>query len=107
LHGRAGLHYGPPLPHPVRRRMPCLIAASVSPMLCALGAVQVLAVAAASAARLSEGTRHQAIGQWLCLGALAVVGGLCGATIRLGPDAAASCAVTLAIMTVIAVADFG
>ncbi len=83
-----------------------LLALSVSPSLCALGAVQVLGVATAGISRLMEGTRHERLGHWLCLGGLAVIGATCGAAVRLGPDAAACCAVTLAIMTLIAVCDF-
>jgi hypothetical protein len=40
------------------------------------------------------------------MAALAVIGGLCGVAIQLGPDSAAVCAGTLAVMTMIAVADF-
>lgn len=81
-------------------------AIAVSPVYCALGAVQVMGVAAAGLARLTEGTRHERSGQWLCLAALAVVGSECGVAIQFGPDAAAACAATLAIMTLITVADF-
>jgi hypothetical protein len=87
------------LPHPV-------LALAISPALCALGIVQVLCVAAAGVTRLTEGTRHERGGQWLFLFALAVAGGLCGAAIQCGPDSAAVCAATLALMTLIAVADF-
>lgn len=79
---------------------------SVSPALCALGAVQIVGVATAGIARMVEGTRHERLGHWLCVGGLALIGATCGAAVRLGPDAAASCAVTLAIMTLIAVCDF-
>lgn len=82
------------------------VAMSVSPTLCLLGCVQVLGVVAAGMARLAEGTSLERWGQRLCLGSLAVIGMLCGAAIRVGPDAAAACAVTLAVMTLIAVADF-
>jgi len=82
-----------------------LLALAVSPALCALGAVQVLGVVTAGIARLVEGTRHERAGHVLCIGGLAVIGATCGAAVRLGPDAAASCAVTLAIMTLIAVCD--
>ncbi len=82
------------------------LAVAVSPVFCALGAVQVLGVLAAGLARLSEGTRHQAGGQWLCLFALAVMGCVCGMAIQCGPDSAAACAATLALMTLITVADF-
>ena len=83
-----------------------LVAATVSPLLCALGAAQVLCLLAAGAARFTEGTPHERGGQWLCLAALTVVGALCGAAIQFGPDAAAACAGTLAIMTLVTVSDF-
>lgn len=81
------------------------LAISCSPALCALGAVQVLCVAAAGFSRLAEGTRFERGGQWLCLAALGVVGSLCGAAIQFGPDTAAACATTLALVTMIAVVD--
>lgn len=84
-----------------------LIALAVSPALCALGALQVLGVVVAGVARLVEGTRHERLGHAMCIAGLAVIGATCGAAVRLGPDAAASCAVTLAIMTLIAICDFG
>lgn len=83
-----------------------LLALAVSPMFCAIGAVQVIGLAAAAVARLTEGTRHECGGQCLCLAALAVVGGVCGVAIQFGPAAAAASATTLALMTLIAVADF-
>ncbi len=85
---------------------PALLAVSLSPMLCTLGVVQLLCVLAAGFSRLAEGTRFERSGQWLCLAALAVVGGLCGVAIQFGPDSAAVCAGTLALITMIAVADF-
>ncbi len=84
---------------------PMLAAFSVSPTLCALGAVQVLCVAAAGFSRLAEGTRFEQGGQWLCLAALAAVGTACGIAIQLGPDTAAACAATLALITMITVID--
>lgn len=81
------------------------LAVAVSPVLCAFGAVQCLGLVAAGVARLTEGTRHEQGGQWLCLAGLAMVGALCGAAIQVGPDATATCAVTLAVMTLIAVVD--
>ena len=81
------------------------LAVAVSPVLCAFGAVQVLGLVAAGVARLTEGTRHEQGGQWLCLASLAVVGTACGMAIQLGPDSAAVCATTLAVMTMIAVVD--
>ncbi len=85
---------------------PSLFALALSPTLCALGAVQVLCVAAAGFSRLAEGTRFERGGHLLCVVALAVIGGLCGVAIQLGPDSAAACAGTLALMTMIAVGDF-
>lgn len=83
-----------------------LLALAVSPVLCAFGAVQVLGVATVGYARLAEGTRHERIGQWACFAAILLVGTLCGAAIPFGPDTAAACAATLALMTLLAVADF-
>jgi len=68
--------------------------------------MQVLGVVAAGVARLTEGTRHETGGQLLCLGALAIMGCICGVAIQYGPDTAAACAGTLAVMTLITVADF-
>lgn len=82
------------------------LAVVVSPTLCALGAIQVLGVLAAGVARLTEGTSHEVGGQWLCLIALGIMGCVCGVAIQCGPDAAAACAATLALMTLIAVVDF-
>jgi len=82
------------------------LAVAVSPVFCALGAVQVLGIVAAGVARLTEGTRHEVGGQWLCLTALAVIGAVCGVAIQFGPDTAAAAATTLAVMTLITVADF-
>lgn len=83
-----------------------LLALSVSPVLCTLGLVQILGLAAAAGARLVEGTRHERKGQLVCLAAMAVVGAVCFAALRLGPDSCAACAVTLSLMTFIAIADF-
>lgn len=83
-----------------------LFAVAVSPVLCALGLVQVLGIVAAAAARLSEGTRYERGGHWLCLVSLIIVGGVCGWSLQLGPGASAACAVTLTLMTLIAIVDF-
>jgi len=83
-----------------------LVAVAVSPSLCLLGLLQILGIASAGVARAMEGTRHERLGHWLCITSLAVIGGFCGAAVRIGPDATAACAVTLAVMTMIAVADF-
>jgi len=82
-----------------------LFAVAVSPLLCTLGAIQLLGIAAAGIARLAEGTRHERSGQWLCFAALAIVGGMCGYSLRIGPDSCAACAVTLTLMTLIAIVD--
>jgi hypothetical protein len=87
--------------------MTLLAALAVSPTLCTLGAVQVLGVVAAAVARLTEGSPHERIGHWLCFAGLAVIGTACGVAVRIGPGAAASCAVTLAVMTLVAVVDLG
>ena len=83
-----------------------LFAIAVNPLLCTLGLVQVLGIVAAAAARLAEGTRYERGGHWLCLLSLVVVGGLCGWSLQFGPGASAACAVTLTLMTLIAIVDF-
>jgi hypothetical protein len=83
-----------------------LFAIAVSPLLCTLGLVQLLGIMAAAAARLTEGTRYERGGQWLCLVSLVVVGGLCGWSLQFGPGSSAACAVTLTLMTLIAIIDF-
>ncbi|RLS32314.1 MAG: hypothetical protein DWH79_07940 [Planctomycetota bacterium] len=82
-----------------------LLALSLSPIVCALGGVQLLGLLAAGVARMAEGSRYERLGQWGCLAALGLVGGLCGFTIQFGPDAAATSAVTLMLMTMISVID--
>jgi hypothetical protein len=84
-----------------------LFAVAVSPLLCAMGVVQILGLVAAGLTRLSEGTRHERICQWLLVLALATVGGLCGFALQFGPASAAVCAVTLTLMTMITVFDPG
>jgi hypothetical protein len=83
-----------------------LFAISLSPLLCTLGLIQLLGIVAAAAARLAEGTRYERGGQWLCLLSLVVVGGLCGWSLQFGPGSSAACAVTLTLMTLIAIVDF-
>lgn len=83
-----------------------LFAFAVSPVLSTVAVLLVLGIAAAAVARMTEGTCHEAQGQWLCLAALAVMGTACGVAIQCGPDAAAAAAATLAVMTLITVADF-
>ena len=82
-----------------------LFAVSISPTMCLLGALQILGIVAAGVARAVEGTHHERLGQWVCIMGLAVIGAFCGVAVRIGPDATAACAVTLATMTMIAVAD--
>lgn len=82
-----------------------LLALAVSPIFCTIGAVQLLGIAAAAAARLTEGTRHEWCGQWVCLAGLATMGTVCGIAIQYGPDAAAASAAALALMTMITVID--
>ena len=82
-----------------------LFAQAVSPLLCTLGAIQVMGIAAAGISRLAEGTRHERVCQWLCFTAILVVGALCGYSLRIGPDSCAACAVTLTLMTLIAIVD--
>lgn len=82
-----------------------LFAIAVSPVLCAMSAVQIFGLVAAGLARLAEGTRHERNCQWLLLASLAAVGALCGFALQFGPDAGAVCAVTLTLMTMIAVVD--
>ena len=81
------------------------LAVAVSPVFCTIGLFQLLGIAAAATARLTEGTRHEWCGQWLCLGALATMGTVCGIAIQYGPDAAAVSAAALALMVMIAVID--
>jgi len=84
-----------------------LFAVAVSPVLCAMSVVQVFGLLAAGLSRLAEGTRHERGCQWLLVVALAAVGGLCGFALQFGPASAAVCAVTLTLMTMIAVFDGG
>lgn len=88
---------------------PCIAAAlsSVSPVLCAVGMMHVLTLAGAWLARASAGSRYERPCQAVCLGLLAVTGALCGVSLHLGPGMAVASAVTLALATLIAVADFG
>jgi hypothetical protein len=83
-----------------------LFAVAVNPLLCALGAVQILGIVAAASARMAEGTRYERWGQWVCLLSLVVMGGLCCWSLQLGPGVSAACAVTLTLMTLIAIMDF-
>lgn len=82
-----------------------LLSLAVSPIFCTIGIVQLLGIAAATTARLTEGTRHEWCGQWLCLAGLALMGTVCGIAIQYGPDVAAASAAALALMTMITVID--
>jgi len=88
------------------RLVTMLFAISINPVLCGLAIVQILGILAATAARLAEGTRFERGGHWLCLMSLAVVGGVCGWSLQVGPGSTAACAVTLTLMTLIAIIDF-
>lgn len=78
---------------------------AVSPVVCLLGGIQAAGIAASFSTRITQGTRFQSAAQAACLAALAVVGATCGYTIQVGPGAAAMSAVTLMLMTMIAVVD--
>jgi hypothetical protein len=82
------------------------VVAAMSPLACAMTAVQVVGLVAAGLVRLAEGTRHERACQWLLLLSLAAVGGLCGFALQFGPAAGAVCAITLTAMTMICVVDF-
>ena len=80
---------------------------AVSPTLCAVGLVHVLTLASAWFARMAIGSRYEGICQIACLSLLAATGMLCGVSLHLGPGTAIASAITLAIATLIAVADVG
>jgi hypothetical protein len=82
-------------------------AVAMSPVLCTVGLVQLLGIAAAAASRLAEGTRYERGGQWICITGIVVVGAMCCFTLQVGPDTSAACAVTLTLMTLIAIIDLG
>jgi len=69
--------------------------------------VHVLTLAAAWFARTATGSRYETTCQVVCLLLLAVTGMLCGVSLHLGPGTAVASAITLAIATLIAVADCG
>ncbi len=79
---------------------------SVSPALCALGCLQVAGLFSAWFTRIAQGTSHERTAQIFFLFALAVIGAVCGASLEMGPGTSALSASTLALMTLIAVADF-
>jgi len=82
-----------------------LLAVSLNPLFCLVGLVQLLGLLTAGGTRFTEGTRYERLGQWICLAALGLVGTVCGATLQLGPGIATTSAVTLTLMTMIAIVD--
>ena len=60
-----------------------------APLVCLFGCIQAVGLVASMSSRVAEGTRYEGIAQWICLGALGLVGGLCGFAIQFGPGAAA------------------
>lgn len=80
--------------------------AAVNPLLCGLGLVHATAIAVAVVTRLVDGTRFAPAAQLCFFALLGVVGMLCGASLRLGPGASVFSATSLAVMTLVAVADF-
>ncbi|MFZ4732990.1 MAG: hypothetical protein ACOYK7_10690 [Pirellulales bacterium] len=82
-----------------------LIAFVGGSFVCGLTAVHVVGLVAAAMARLAEGTRYERWCQAACLVALGAVGAVCGLTLEVGPGVAAASAVTLMVMTMIAIID--
>ena len=78
---------------------------SGGPVVCFFGCVQAFGLLASMTARVAQGTRFEGVAQWGCLAALGLVGALCGFAVQFGPGAAATSAVTLLLMTMIAVVD--
>lgn len=74
-------------------------------LVCLFGGVQALGLLASMSSRVAQGTRFESLAQWGCLAGLALVGALCGFAVQYGPGAAATSAVTLLAMTMIAVVD--
>lgn len=97
------------LPFPMTTFLPLLMppaAAALSPTLCAVGAVHACGLGLAVLTRLVDGTRHAGVAQSAFLLLLGVVGLVCGVSFQLGPGASVFSAVSLAAMTLVAVADF-
>jgi hypothetical protein len=92
---------------PLLADVAAIATSSVSPTLCAVGLVYVLTLVAAWFARMATGSRYEGVCQIACLSLLAATGMLCGVSLHLGPGTAIASAVTLAIATLIAVADVG
>lgn len=87
------------------RMLSPLFAASLNPLFCLVGLIQLLGLLTAGGTRFTEGTRYERLGQWICLAALGVVGTVCGVTLPLGPGIATTSVVTLTLMTMIAIVD--
>jgi hypothetical protein len=75
-------------------------------VVCCLGAVQVLGLLSAAVARLSEGSRCQAPGQWAFLALLAIVGCVTVVSLALGSGFWLPSGATLSLMILGAVCDF-
>ncbi len=71
------------------------------------GAVELLGLTSAWAARLSEGSLHQTCCQRLFLGCLTLVGGATIVSFGLGPSCWLTSGVTLAVMVLTVICDFG
>jgi hypothetical protein len=71
-----------------------------------LVAVQFLGILSACAARLSEGSRRQALVHCLFLGILALVGAATVTAFAVGPGCWLACSTTLAIMILTVTCDF-
>ena len=71
-----------------------------------LVAVQFLGVLSACAARLSEGSRRQAISQGMFLSFLPLVGAATLVAFAMGPGCWLACSATLAIMVLTVTCDF-
>ncbi|MFM7521981.1 MAG: hypothetical protein ACKO9B_16160 [Planctomycetota bacterium] len=85
--------------------VPALVAFVGNTFLCGFTVVHVAGLLAAALSRLAEGTRYERLGQAACVLSLAAVGGLCGLSLEVGPGVAATSAVTLTGITMIAVVD--
>jgi hypothetical protein len=71
-----------------------------------LVAAQLFGFASAWAARLSEGSRSQALGQWLFFGTLPLMGAVTMASLAVGPGCWLACSTTLAVMVLTVTCDF-
>lgn len=76
-------------------------------VLCSLGAIQVLGLVSAAAARLSEGSRCQRLSQRVFLGWLGVVGGSTILSLGLWPPCWLASGATFSVMVLTVTCDFG